>query len=115
MRASALALQAELSDQPNAQSIPRVFDAQYRERASKGRWTTAAQPGTGGSVYRFGRDFGSQFGDFILDQKLLALQFRDLERFGRGMYESRLDLLLQRIVPTLEFDDMVLQRHRATP
>ena len=47
-------------------------------------------------------------GNRVLDQQLLALELQDLRLVGVGVELLFLDFLFQRLVATLEFDDMTL-------
>jgi hypothetical protein len=56
-----------------------------------------------------------QFQQFILDLQFFALQFEDLAIILPRMMLLSGDFFLERLVATLEFDDMTLQGHAKPP
>jgi hypothetical protein len=57
----------------------------------------------------------SQFFDLVFERQLLALQFPDLQVIGCGMVLGIFKLFFEHLVAALQFDEMVMQRHRANP
>jgi hypothetical protein len=56
-----------------------------------------------------------QFDELVLDLQLFALEFQDLQFVRLGMQLFLLDLLFERVMAALEFDDMALQGHAKPP
>jgi hypothetical protein len=56
-----------------------------------------------------------QFDELVLDLQLFALEFQDLQFVRLGMQLFLLDLLFERVMAALEFDDMTLQGHAKPP
>jgi hypothetical protein len=56
-----------------------------------------------------------QFDELVLDLQLFALEFQNLQFVRLGMQLFLLDLLFERVMAALEFDDMTLQGHAKPP
>jgi hypothetical protein len=56
-----------------------------------------------------------QFGDFVLDLEFLSLQLQELQLVGQRMVLLFLDFLFKRVMTTLKFNEMALQRHADPP
>jgi hypothetical protein len=56
-----------------------------------------------------------QFDELVLDLQLFALEFQNLQFVRLGMQLFLLDLLFERVMAALEFEDMTLQGHAKPP